>query len=153
MNPFVIFSPLLYLLNIVKFQAFTFNQLEAENVRPTAVFLVDVDSLSDDVIKRDSTNFTGTIEVVKYYMSDNTTFSGNIEFENISYDETTQAICAVVDQVEQNKISGSLYAYFNHRAQEKAHRDGNSNSNSSLKAVIKYGIKGGYNSLIRFLLI
>lgn len=86
-------------------------------------------------------------------MSDNTTFSGNVEFENISYDETTQAICALVDQVEQNKISGSLYAYFNHRAQEKAERDGNNNSNSSLKAVIKYGIKGGYNSLIRYLLM
>lgn len=88
------------------------------------MFLVDVGSLFDDVTKRYSTNFTGTIEEVKYYVSDSTTFSGNIEFENVSYDETTQAIAALVDQAEQGKILGVLYAYFNHKSQEKLNETG-----------------------------
>lgn len=90
MNPFVLLLHLLPLVNIVACQTSSFSKLNAEEVRPTAVFLVDFDSLFDDVTKRDNTTFTGTIEVGKYYMSDNTTFSGNIEFENVSFDETTK---------------------------------------------------------------
>lgn len=61
MNPFVLLLTLLPLLNVVC-RVSAFSQLSAEVVKPTAVFLVDIDSLFDDVIKRGSTNFTDAIE-------------------------------------------------------------------------------------------